>query len=66
MVIPNQDSKEDPKLKVEGIRQKVRHDRPNRNDDIDVDAMSYDQLLELGENIGSVSKGLTNEQIDVY
>jgi hypothetical protein len=30
----------------------------------DVDEMSYEQLLELQERIGFVSKGLTNDQID--
>ena len=28
------------------------------------DAMSYEQLLQLEENVGNVNKGLTNEQID--
>lgn len=58
--------KEDPNLRVVGIQQKFRDNRPNGSNDIDVDRMSYDQLLELGENIGSVSKGLTSKQIDVY
>lgn len=31
--------------------------------DIDPDTMTYEQLLELGDQIGSVSKGLTEEQI---
>ncbi|KAM3144510.1 hypothetical protein pb186bvf_003379 [Paramecium bursaria] len=31
--------------------------------EIDTDAMTYEQLLELEEQIGHVSKGLTNEQI---
>ena len=32
---------------------------------INVDEMTYEQLLELGEMIGKVSKGLTQEQINV-
>ncbi len=32
---------------------------------IDPDNMTYEQLLELGEKIGSVSKGLTSAQIAV-
>jgi hypothetical protein len=32
---------------------------------VDVDNMSYEELLALGEFIGSVSKGLTKEQIAV-
>ena len=32
---------------------------------IDVDRMSYEELLALGELIGKVSKGLTKEQISV-
>ena len=31
----------------------------------DIDNMSYDQLLNLGEAIGKVSKGLTAEEINV-
>lgn len=27
--------------------------------------MSYEQLIELGENVGTVSKGLKKEQIEV-
>ena len=27
--------------------------------------MSYEELLELGEKIGAVDKGLTNEEIDL-
>ena len=34
------------------------------DDDIDVDEMSYEQLLELGDKIGKVSKGLTEKQFD--
>ena len=32
------------------------------DDDVDVDEMSYEQLLELGEKIGKVSKGLSEQQ----
>ena len=32
------------------------------DDDVDVDEMSYEQLLELGEKIGKVSKGISEEQ----
>ena len=31
-------------------------------DEIDVDDMTYEQLLELGEKIGKVSKGITEKQ----
>lgn len=31
--------------------------------EIDVDNMTYEEMLELEEKIGSVSKGLTEEQI---
>lgn len=34
------------------------------DDDVDVDEMSYEQLLELGEKIGKVSKGLTQGQFE--
>lgn len=32
------------------------------DDDVDVDEMNYEQLLELGEKIGKVSKGLSEAQ----
>ena len=32
------------------------------DDDVDVDEMTYEQLLELGDKIGKVSKGLTEAQ----
>lgn len=33
---------------------------------IDIDRMSYEELLALGELIGKVSKGLTKEQMAVF
>lgn len=39
---------------------------PLNPDDINIDEMTYEQLLELEEIIGKVSKGLTNEQINVF
>lgn len=32
--------------------------------EIDIDNMTYEEMLELEEKIGSVSKGLSQEQID--
>ena len=31
--------------------------------DVDIDNMTYEELLELEEKMGSVSKGLTEDQI---
>ena len=31
--------------------------------DVDIDNMTYEELLELQEKMGSVSKGLTEDQI---
>lgn len=37
----------------------------HENDYINIDAMTYDQLLELENIMGKVSKGLNKSQIDV-
>ena len=39
------------------------HDNPN--DLPNPDNMTYEQLLDLGEQIGKVSKGLSKEQIEL-
>lgn len=54
--------------------QTVFNEAVNRNDDVEQaiinslypnpDNMSYEQLLELGEQIGTVSRGITQNQID--
>ena len=36
-----------------------------QNDYLDVDSMSYEQLLALEEKVGKVSKGLDSTQIEV-
>jgi hypothetical protein len=40
--------------------------RAMNNEGVDPESMSYEQLLELEEKIGSISKGLTTEEIQVY
>lgn len=54
--------------------QTIFNEAVNRNDDVEQaiinslypnpDSMSYEQLLELGEQIGTVSRGITQDQID--
>lgn len=37
----------------------------SKKEQVNPDVMSYEELLELGEKIGAVDKGLTNEEIDL-
>lgn len=50
-------------MNVEYLRDMIMGMRYQNGMDIDPDAMTYEELLQLQENMGSVSKGLTEEQI---
>lgn len=47
---------------MEYLRNMLMSMRYQNGVDIDIDNMSYEELLQLEEKIGSVSKGLTEEQ----
>lgn len=44
------------------LREQMSSGSMYADDDVDVDEMSYEQLLELGDKIGKVSKGLSEKQ----
>ena len=48
---------------MEYLRNMLMSMRYQNGVDIDIDNMNYEELLQLDEKIGSVSKGLTEEQL---
>ena len=50
-------------MNMEYLRGMLMGMRYQNGIDIDIDNMSYEELLQLEEKMGSVSKGLTSEQI---
>eukprot|EP00826_Nyctotherus_ovalis_P037796 TRINITY_DN3480_c0_g2_i1.p1 TRINITY_DN3480_c0_g2~~TRINITY_DN3480_c0_g2_i1.p1 ORF type:complete len:337 (+),score=1.60 TRINITY_DN3480_c0_g2_i1:340-1350(+) len=47
------------------IQPNIIKDQPFSDDRLDIDNMTYEQLLALGDKIGRVSKGLSDSQIEV-
>lgn len=50
-------------MNMEYLRNMLMSVRYQNGVDIDIDNMNYEQLLQLEEKIGNVSKGLTEEQL---
>lgn len=50
-------------MNMEYLRNMVLGVRYQNGMDIDLDNMTYEEMLQLEEKMGSVSKGLTEEQI---
>lgn len=46
------------------LREQLGSGSMYEDDDVDVDEMTYEELLDLGEKIGKVSKGLTEDQFN--
>jgi len=53
-------------LHEQDLREKNNIDPTNPSVNINPDTMTYEQLLELEEKMGKVSKGLSAEQISVF
>jgi len=49
---------------MEYLRNMIMAMRFQNGVDIDPDQMTYEELLELEEQMGSVSKGISNEQME--
>ena len=52
-------------MNMEYLRNMIMGMRYQNGQEIDPDKMTYEELLELEEKMGSVSKGLTEEQFDL-
>lgn len=59
----NQAQEEEERLLRRAIEESLANDVQDPSNP-DVDRMTYEQLLELGENAGTVSRGCTKEQIN--